>query len=234
MASACATSHKKVRSALVSEPATLHYLLETPRVEKSPYKKIFLSVTPALVEEDTTILEKTRFYVIPLLIYNQSMRTDHYAISANGIKENLTDFLREGFLRQAERDCEYVFTSSKDSADYLLNLGIENFNGETNINSYGHNFIFPFFPLLTITWRNALNYNINSSVKLNYQVTDIQGETIVDDAVMHHDSLANISLLNINIPKVKDYTAANASVTEGLSICFQNCFEQIIKELNEI
>lgn len=223
------TSNKAMKRMLTAYPASLNYIIEErPQAIKSNQQ--------VYVEADTSFLmmpataDRIQGQFLPFIFYTRLKQAHLYTVDTSSVSENLPEFLKTAFEREAHRSYKFKITENRDSADYILNLKIEQLSGQGVFHSLTEWYAIPYG---VITSYKVTLDNVKASCTLSYSLKDAVGN-VMSSGTHQNSYIPDNKNQLIEAPAGYHYRIANGLVVNGLSNAFRGNFKAIIKELNDL
>ncbi len=232
---ACASS-KSVKEQLLKRPATLDYLIDGPATTFKTDLKIFIEEVEAPSNTATLngSVEKGKGSFVPLIFYTKISQDYIYQLDRKGILESPESFLREGFIREAQRKCMYRISPDQSTADYTLKLDIDSASIVVLMNLTSESFSAPMPGYGAISVHKNKN-GIKSGKAysaIRYRLQDKNGKVITEGRLISELPVQSSAEAGVYVPGLYTFSSVNAAAVAGLSDVLAKNFDELITILN--
>ena len=174
---------------------------------------------------DSFVVEKEKRYFIPLIFLNYWKGVYLCKLGKKNIYEDLDNFISSSFRSEVERSGRFQLTDDVN-ADYQLDLEFSNIISEGIYTQSGK---FHYLIFLYMWGSSQSTSSIHASILSNVKLSR-NDEIVFEKDVSIKKTQYPMSTSSMTAAELK-YNFA-IQLVENLSLCFKECFEDIVAELN--
>jgi hypothetical protein len=203
----------------------MEYLMDKKPVEKQDIS-LFVSMGKENGLRDITKVNKTSFYILPLLVYYEAVGKYDVNPGLDCLQEDPNIFFLNKLLEQGETDCKYRLTNNLKSFDYKLDLTIDTIEIQHYLKSVEGVVANPFFA--TNYWTTLVEPRILRT-RVTYALFDKENKLIIKNKIA-----VSREMINLKIHDFVFYYDITTFTSEQIGLCIKESINQLILELNQL